>query len=185
LLTFAIFGTSLRPETTEGLVHASAHAGMICFPSKSTPAAAASSSNRWGAISTATAAFALVAGNFALENRQTLWFRVQSCCGLPAWAEPARVQRELDLYNRLLRRGPLAGGVADRGGDETRLTEELAPWQTLRGEELRLRVGDKPFPADLLTSRGKTAASHRLLGAVSRERRSAGVPWRNCTSHLL
>ena len=36
------------------------------------------------------------------ENRQTLWFRVQEILRIARLAEPARVQRELDLYNRLL-----------------------------------------------------------------------------------
>ena len=88
------------------------------------------------------------------ENRQTLWFRVQELLRIARLAEPARVQRELDLYNRLLPgRDRLQAALLIEVADETRLTEELAPWQALRGEDLRLRVGDKLFPADLLTSR--------------------------------
>ena len=88
------------------------------------------------------------------ENRQTLWFRVQELLRIARLAEPARVQRELDLYNRLLPgRDRLQAALLIEVADETRLTEELAPWQALRGEDLRLRVGDKAFPADLLTSR--------------------------------
>src|SRR5262245_21531358 len=36
------------------------------------------------------------------ENRQTLWFRVQDVLRVARLSEPARVQEELDLYNRLL-----------------------------------------------------------------------------------
>ena len=37
--------------------------------------------------------------------------------------------------------------------DETRLSEELAAWQDLRGEELCLHLGDAKYPANLLTCR--------------------------------
>src|SRR5215831_18877271 len=36
------------------------------------------------------------------ENRQTLWFRVQELLRIARLAETARVQQELDIYNRLL-----------------------------------------------------------------------------------
>src|ERR1043166_3036340 len=36
------------------------------------------------------------------ENRQTLWSRLQEVLRAPPLSEPVRVQRELDLYNRLL-----------------------------------------------------------------------------------
>src|SRR5947208_3437004 len=88
------------------------------------------------------------------ENRQTLWFRVQEVLRIARLAEPGRVQQELDLYNRLLPgRDRLQAALLIEVADETRLTQELAPWQTLRGEDLRLCVGDKSFAADLLTSR--------------------------------
>src|SRR5581483_4635005 len=38
------------------------------------------------------------------ENRQTLWFRLHEVLRIARLSEPARVQRELDLYNRLLPR---------------------------------------------------------------------------------
>src|SRR5205085_1750745 len=37
--------------------------------------------------------------------------------------------------------------------EEARLTEELAPWQKLRGEELCLCAGEHRLPAYLVTSR--------------------------------
>src|SRR6516225_802578 len=66
------------------------------------------------------------------ENRQTLWFRVQELLRIARLAEPERVQQELDLYNRLLpRRDHLQAALLIDIEDETRLTEELAFWQTL------------------------------------------------------
>src|SRR5207249_7705269 len=46
--------------------------------------------------------------------------------------------------------------------DETRLTEELAAWQGLREEALRLHLGNHHFPATLLTCRPED----RCLGAA-------------------
>ena len=37
--------------------------------------------------------------------------------------------------------------------DETRLTEELAPWRDLRGDELTLHLGSLVYPANLFTAR--------------------------------
>src|SRR5436190_18388715 len=75
------------------------------------------------------------------ENRQTLWFRVQEILRVARLAEPARVQQELDLYNRLLPgRDCLQAALLIRV-DESRLAEELAPWRELRGEQLALQLG--------------------------------------------
>src|SRR5271167_2772037 len=75
------------------------------------------------------------------ENRQTLWFRVQEVLRIARLAEPARVQQELDLYNRLLpRRNRLQASLVLRV-DESRLAEELAPWRDLRGEQITLHLG--------------------------------------------
>src|SRR6266850_1059393 len=38
------------------------------------------------------------------ENRQTLWFRLQEVLRVARLNEPARVQQELEVYNRLLPR---------------------------------------------------------------------------------
>src|SRR5215467_13227407 len=70
------------------------------------------------------------------ENRQTLWFRVQEVLRVARLSEPARVQQELELYNRLLpRRNRLQAALLLKV-DDTRMTEELAAWQDLRGDEL-------------------------------------------------
>src|SRR6476620_9817904 len=64
------------------------------------------------------------------ENRQTLWFRVQEVLRIARLSEPLRVQRELDLYNRLLPgRDRLQAALLISIADEARLVEELAPWQ--------------------------------------------------------
>src|SRR5207248_8089370 len=71
------------------------------------------------------------------ENRQTLWFRVQELLRIARLSEPERVQQELDLYNRLLPgRDRLQAALLIDIEDESRLTEELASWQTLGGDEL-------------------------------------------------
>jgi hypothetical protein len=88
------------------------------------------------------------------ENRQTLWYRVQELLRVARLADPTKVQQELDLYNRLLPgRDRLQAALLIDVADDTRLKEELAPWQTLRGDELQLHLGDRGFPANLLTCR--------------------------------
>lgn len=87
------------------------------------------------------------------ENRQTLWFRLQEVLRVARLSEPVRVQQELDLYNRLLPlRNRLQAALLLKV-DDRRLSEELAGWQNLRGDELCLHLGDARFPADLLTCR--------------------------------
>ncbi|MHB1425044.1 MAG: DUF3501 family protein [Gemmataceae bacterium] len=87
------------------------------------------------------------------ENRQTLWFRLQDVLRIARLSEPRQVQRELDLYNRLLpRRNRLQAALLLKV-DETRMSEELAAWQNLRGDELCLHLGDAHYPANLLTCR--------------------------------
>jgi len=88
------------------------------------------------------------------ENRQTLWFRIQELLRIARLAAAARVQQELDIYNRLLP-GPdrLQAALLIEIADETRLSEELANWQSLRGEALQLRLDDRGYPSNLLTCR--------------------------------
>jgi hypothetical protein len=88
------------------------------------------------------------------ENRQTLWFRVQEVLRVARLEEPGRVQQELDVYNRLLpRRDRLQAALLISIADESKLTEELSLWAELRGDALRLRVGERDFPAVLITCR--------------------------------
>ena len=97
------------------------------------------------------------------ENRQTLWFRVQEVLRIARLADPARVRQELDLYNRLLP-GPnsLHAALLIEVADETRLAEELAPWQVLRGEDVCLVLGPASYPATLVTCRPED----RCIGAA-------------------
>jgi hypothetical protein len=88
------------------------------------------------------------------ENRQTLWFQVQDLLRIARLADPVRVQQELDIYNRLLpTRNRLQAALLLDIEDEANLTAELAFWQSLTGEELRLRMGDRVVPATLVTCR--------------------------------
>jgi hypothetical protein len=97
------------------------------------------------------------------ENRQTLWFRVQELLRVARLAEPAAVQGELNLHNRLLPgRDRLQAALLIDIADEARLTEELAAWQTLRGDAVRLRIGEAAFPAQLITCRPED----RAIGAA-------------------
>jgi hypothetical protein len=97
------------------------------------------------------------------ENRQTLWFRVHEVLRVARLAEPERVRQELNVYNRLLPgRGRLQAALLIDVADETRLAEELAPWQGLRGEHLPLCLGRHRFPADLVTCRPED----RCVGAA-------------------
>jgi hypothetical protein len=97
------------------------------------------------------------------ENRQTLWFRVQEVLRVARLAEPQRVQQELDLYNRLLPgRGRLQAALLIEVSDESRLMEELASWRDLRGDELRLHIGGRSYPAELMTCRPED----RCIGAA-------------------
>lgn len=87
------------------------------------------------------------------ENRQTLWFRLQEVLRVARLSEPAYVQQELDLYNRLLpRRNRLQAALLLKV-DNTRLSEELTAWQDLGGDDLCLHLGDARYPANLLTCR--------------------------------
>lgn len=88
------------------------------------------------------------------ENRQTLWFHVHELLRVARLTEPALVQHELDLYNRLLpgRDQLQAALVLDTTGVEAP-REELAFWQSLQGDDLRLRLGGHSFPSRLVTCR--------------------------------
>src|SRR4051794_3762113 len=96
------------------------------------------------------------------ENRQTLWFRVQELVRIARLAEPGRVQQELDLYNRLLPGRDRLQAALLIQHDETRLTEELAPWRELSGSDLRLPLGAAQYPSALLTGRPED----RCVGAA-------------------
>jgi hypothetical protein len=110
------------------------------------------------------------------ENRQTLWFRVQELLRVARLAEPERVQQELDIYNRLLPgRNRLQAALLIEISDETRLSEELSQWQTLRGEDLQLRLEKRSVPAQLLTCRPEDrciGAAHWVQFSFDEESRS-------------
>ena len=97
------------------------------------------------------------------ENRQTLWYRLQEVIRIARLSEPGRVQRELDLYNRFLPgRYQLQAILLVSIPGDSPLTAELAFWQQLKGEDLRLCVGGKRFPSRLLTCRPED----RCIGAA-------------------
>jgi hypothetical protein len=88
------------------------------------------------------------------ENRQTLWFRAQEVLRIARVNDRLRVQQELALFNRLLPgRDRLQAALIVRVNNEARLSEELAPWHELSGEQLCLLLGGARYPANLLTCR--------------------------------
>jgi hypothetical protein len=88
------------------------------------------------------------------ENRQTLWYRVQELIRIARLAESARVQRELDLYNRFLPgRDQLQAVLFLNTSDDVPPGEDLAGWQRLEGEHVRLVIGARRFLATLVTCR--------------------------------
>ncbi len=97
------------------------------------------------------------------ENRQTLWFRVQDILRIARLAEPAFVQQELDIYNRLLPgRKRLQAALLIALDDEARIGEELSAWEDLQGDHIRLCIGDRSLPAHLVTARPED----RCIGAA-------------------
>jgi Protein of unknown function (DUF3501) len=97
------------------------------------------------------------------ENRQTLLFRVQEVLRVARLSEPERVEQELAVYNRLLPGADrLQAALLIDISDESKLTEELAGWRSLRGDQLRLCIGPRHFPADLVTCRPED----RCIGAA-------------------
>jgi hypothetical protein len=97
------------------------------------------------------------------ENRQTLWFRLQEVLRIARLGEPARVQEELNIYNRLLPgRGRLQAALLIEVADEKKLTQELAAWQTFQGLDLRLRIGETSLSSCLITCRPED----RSIGAA-------------------
>ena len=125
------------------------------------------------------------AAALVFTNRQTLWFQVQDVLRVARLADSTRVQKELDIYNRLLPNRDRLQAAFLLTVDEARLTEELAPWRDLRGGDLRLCLGPTQLPANLLTCRPEDqcigtahwvqfvldAAARRLLADLA----SAGV----------
>jgi hypothetical protein len=86
------------------------------------------------------------------ENRQTLWFRVQEVLRVARLADPSRVSEELQVYNRLLPgRDRLQAALLAESPDEL-------GWRSLRGDELRLRMGGAAVPAEIVTCRPEDCA---------------------------
>jgi len=88
------------------------------------------------------------------ENRQTLWYRVHEVIRIARLSDSGEVQQELNLYNRLLPgKDLLQAALLIELGDAAELPEALAPWQDLRGDQLRLQIDPHSFPARLVTCR--------------------------------
>src|ERR1051326_2794012 len=76
------------------------------------------------------------------ENRQTMWFRVQEIVRIARLTATEVIQRELDLCNRLL---PSVGRLQASlliELDEASLSSELERWQSLRGDQILMHIGN-------------------------------------------
>ena len=88
------------------------------------------------------------------ENRQTIWYRIQEIVRIARLRDPKALQQELNDHNHLLPRpGTLQAALLIAIENEAKLSEELKPWQNLRGDDLSLHIGDSSYPANLFTSR--------------------------------
>jgi hypothetical protein len=92
-------------------------------------------------------------------NRQTLWFHLHEVLHICRLSEPAQVQEELDIYNRLLPgsnklQAALLLDIQDKG----RLVEELTTWRELKGEHVVLDMAGPRVPARLITCRPEDRA---------------------------
>ena len=96
------------------------------------------------------------------ENRQTLWFRVQEVLRLARWPIQSASIRNSISTTVCCRANHLHAALLIEVTDETRLAEELAPWQVLRGEDVRLVFGHVSCPAELVS----LSAEDRCIGAA-------------------
>jgi hypothetical protein len=87
------------------------------------------------------------------ENRQTMWYRVQETVRVARLTAADMIQRELNLCNRLLPGVNRLQASMIVELDESHLGDELARWQALRGDQVRMQLGPESIPADLLTCR--------------------------------
>ena len=84
---------------------------------------------------------------------------MQNILRITRLGEPERIQQELDLYNRLLPgRETLHAALVLAVTDETCLSQELAFWRRLRGEQIGLCVDGHRWPAFLVTCRPEDLA---------------------------
>jgi hypothetical protein len=94
------------------------------------------------------------------ENRQTLWFRIQEIVRIARLSEPRELQMELNLYNRLLPgHNLLQAALLIEITDPANIVKELAPWRSISGDQLNLRLGSLNLPAYLVTSRPEDRAT--------------------------
>ncbi len=116
------------------------------------------------------------------ENRQTLWYRIHEVIRIARLAEPRLVQRELDLYNRLLPdKGRLQAALLLKVSDDGVWADEMARWQSLNGDHVGLHLGTARIPAHLITSRPEDrciGAAHWVQFAIDSSGRRALADFR-------
>lgn len=82
------------------------------------------------------------------QNRQTIWYKIQEMLRVARLADPARVARELDWYNRLLPgRGRLCAALVLDSA------VPLAEWSGLESQDIVLKSSKSVVAARVITSR--------------------------------
>lgn len=90
------------------------------------------------------------------ENRQTLWFKVHEIIRIARLSDATRLQRELNYFNQLLPSvAHLQAAMLIEVENESKLLEELKPWQYFNGADLRLCIGKIQVLSDLITCRSE------------------------------
>lgn len=123
----------------------------------------------------------------SFENRQTLWFRIHELLRVARLDEPARVQQELDLYNRLLpSRGQLHAALHLDVSDGPEWSEQTSAWRSLAETAVRFTAGDRLAAARFVTNRREDACfgtAHWIEFSLDNEFRAA-LADRRKTAHI-
>jgi hypothetical protein len=92
------------------------------------------------------------------ENRQTLWFRIHEMLRVARLDDPLSVQKELDLYNRLLPgRGRLQAALHIEIAEDSEWAEQTAAWRKVTATSIRFLIGDQMAATQLVTCRPEDA----------------------------
>jgi hypothetical protein len=110
----------------------------------------------------------------SFENRQTLWFRVQDLICTARLTDPALVQQELDLYNRLLpKRNELQAAFFWQNSGDLGQPSGLLD---LADDQVRLAFGSHESRAKVVTCRPEDrcdGTAYWLLFAITPEARQS------------
>jgi hypothetical protein len=92
------------------------------------------------------------------ENRQTLWFRVQEILRIARLAEPARVEEELAIHNRLLPGPDELHAALILDSSNGACSDNLEKWSNLSNDAVRLHFGEQLAKTEIVTCRPEDRA---------------------------